>query len=220
MQCEQIQSNFSALQEDQLDAAMRMKVVGHLSGCKSCNDVWESFKTTWSALQSIPVVEAPVLLHARIMESIEFDTRDSKPWYTLFMTRLRSLAKQPVAVGATACALIAAMIGFRIADTQQASLAPSLFSHSQATGIANAQAEWMPTHNGTLQVIVTANHSGTGDVVGKLTLVRLMPDNLSTVVSSAKIDLSKGESRKVEMTGADPNDLSQYRLSKIGRAHV
>ncbi len=213
MQCEQIQSNFSALQEDQLDAAMKLKVEGHISDCKSCNDVWESFKTTWTALEAIPMVEAPIFLHARIMDSIEFDTKSSEPWYSLFISRLKLLVKQPMAVGATACALIAAMVGYKIANTQQASLAPSLFSHSQAMGIAAAKADWMPTHNGTLEVIVTANNAGSGDVIGKLTLIRLMPDNLTTVVNSAKVDLTRGESRKVELTGADPNDLSQYRLS-------
>lgn len=212
MKCEQIQSNFSAFQEKQLDVAMKAKIEDHLTACTSCNETWRAFQITWTELESIPIVEAPVLLHARIMESIDFTDTSSQPWYEQFLAKFKFLVKQPVAIGATACAIIAALIGFRITGTQQASLAPSLFSHSQTIGIANAQAVWLATHNGTLQVIITANQAGSGDLVQKVTLERIMPDNLITVVSSANVDLSRGQSRKIELAGADPNDLSEYKL--------
>ncbi|MGI6620693.1 MAG: DUF4349 domain-containing protein [Bacillota bacterium] len=70
MTCREVAELLSSYLDDELDPEAHGLVEAHLQTCRHCNAVLEELRQVKSALQSLPVLEPPPELHARIMGAV------------------------------------------------------------------------------------------------------------------------------------------------------
>ena len=71
MQCQQANEFFSDYIERTLDSALTVSVDNHLVACASCREEIEGLRSLWTELVRMPVIEAPVALHAGILSVLD-----------------------------------------------------------------------------------------------------------------------------------------------------
>lgn len=110
MRCERAQELFSEYCEGSIQAAMRVPLESHLSGCAGCRDEVEGLRAVWSILDAAPVLEAPAGFRAAVwqrIEGFEADRRNRNRIQKLFPNWKTAFVRRPLAWVAAAAVLLA-----------------------------------------------------------------------------------------------------------------
>jgi anti-sigma factor RsiW len=106
----EIRRKLSAYLDNQIDAADRAKIEGHLAGCASCRKALEELKRTVGHLKSLPEVEPPPWLTARVMALVRDQEQPRQAfWRRIFLPLHVKLPLEAIAL------VFICFIGYQVA---------------------------------------------------------------------------------------------------------
>lgn len=215
MQCQQANEFFSDYIERNLDSALTVSVDNHLVACASCREEVEGLRILWTELVRMPVIEAPVALHASIMSVLDAHLAEinretivsrvpSFNWDLSQLFRPRTLAYAAVL-------MVFVLGGLKVMGTQaglgwliHSSYRPSVVAMPLA--ITATRSQW------------SANSDGSGTLTIVLQTLPLKEGPVATLNYMA--ELKKGVSADASETSSVVLSSTQGHFSSAGNATV
>lgn len=117
MTCREVSGLLSSYLDEELDPESNSHVEAHLEICGYCRAVLEELRQVKSALRSLPVLEPPPGLHARIMQAVseapaaqpgmaEVESSPKRGWFPWKTPSTRRTGFKTVAMALAACLVI------------------------------------------------------------------------------------------------------------------
>lgn len=117
MTCREVSGLLSSYLDEELDPESNSHVEAHLEICGYCRAVLEELRQVKSALRSLPVLEPPPGLHARIMQAVseapaaqpgmaEVESSPKRGWFPWKTPSTRKTGFKTVAMALAACLVI------------------------------------------------------------------------------------------------------------------
>ncbi len=164
MQCKDVRELLNDYTDGKTDSALNVVINNHIDSCDSCREHANALSRVWNELEQMPETEAPLHLHARIMERIDAERQQRRTVYPIFRFKgFNIFSPKNLAIAATI--LILAMAGIGYEGAQQAGLGPAgllyPWMHSQNhKSTVSAKAFWLPSdlgNQGHLVIILQSN---------------------------------------------------------------